>query len=80
MNRTQSRTGRRRFLGAALALPLVSIGGGEDTIHDWNYLLSKFGLLRWDQTVGSMAYVLGLLTIAASVVVGFYLSFQKEEE
>ena len=26
MNRTQSRTGRRRFLGAALALPLVSIG------------------------------------------------------
>jgi len=63
----------------AMALPLVSIGGGEDTIHDWNYLLSKFGLLRWDQTVGSMAYVLGLLTIAASVVVGFYLSFQKEE-
>lgn len=26
MKRTQSRTGRRRFLGAALALPLVSIG------------------------------------------------------
>lgn len=26
MNRTRSRTGRRRFLGAALALPLVSIG------------------------------------------------------
>jgi len=26
MNRAQSRTGRRRFLGAALALPLVSIG------------------------------------------------------
>ena len=63
----------------AMALPLVSIGGGEDTIHDWNYLLSKFGLLRWDQTVGNMAYVLGLLIIAASVIVGFYLSFQKEE-
>ena len=63
----------------AMALPLVSIGGGEDTIHDWNYLLSKFGLLRWDQTVGSIAYVLGLLTIAASIVVGFYLSFQQEE-
>lgn len=63
----------------AMALPLVSIGGGEDTIHDWNYLLSKFGLLRWDQTVGNIAYILGLLTIAASVVVGFYLSFQKEE-
>jgi hypothetical protein len=62
-----------------MALPLVSIGGGEDTIHDWNYLLSKFGLLRWDQTVGSIAYVLGLLTIAASIVVGFYLSFQQEE-
>jgi hypothetical protein len=63
----------------AMALPLVSIGGGEDTIHDWNYLLSKFGLLRWDQAFGNIAYVLGLLIIAASVVVGFYLSFQKEE-
>jgi hypothetical protein len=62
-----------------MALPLVSIGGGEDTIHDWNYLLSRFGLLRWDQTVGSLAYILGLLTIAASVVVGFYLSVQKKE-
>jgi hypothetical protein len=29
--------------------------------------------------VGSMVYILGLLTIAASVVVGFYLSVQKEE-
>ena len=26
MNRTQSRTGRRRFLTATLALPLVTIG------------------------------------------------------
>lgn len=33
----------------AMALPLVSIGGGNDTIHDWNYLLLKFNLLRYDQ-------------------------------
>ena len=35
----------------AMALPLLSVGGGEDTIHDWNYILSKVGLLRWDQVI-----------------------------
>jgi hypothetical protein len=38
----------------AMVLPLVSVGGGDDTIHDWNYLLSKLGLLRWDQVIGNL--------------------------
>jgi hypothetical protein len=62
-----------------MALPLVSIGGGEDTIHDWNYLLSKLGLLKWDQIIGNIVYGMGLLMITASVVLGFYLSMDREE-
>jgi hypothetical protein len=63
----------------AMALPLVSVGGGDDTIHDWNYLLLKLNLLRWDQTIGNMVYVLGVLVLIASVVLGFYFSFDREE-
>jgi hypothetical protein len=64
----------------AMALPLVSVGGGEDTIHDWNYLLSHTGLLRWDRQVGALVYGLGLLVVAASVVMAGYYSVERPEK
>jgi hypothetical protein len=63
----------------AMNLPLLSIGGGEDTIHDWNYILSKFGLLRWDHVIGNMAYGIGVVTIAVAVFWGFYNSIERDE-
>jgi hypothetical protein len=63
----------------AMALPLVSVGGGEDTIHDWNYLLSALGLLRWDQAIGNLVYLLGLFAIITSVAWGLYHSIEQEE-
>jgi hypothetical protein len=62
----------------AMALPLVTVGGGGDSIHDWNYMLSGLGLLRHDQAVGTMAYLLGLAVIIGSVLFCGYLSFQDE--
>jgi hypothetical protein len=60
-------------------LPLISVGGSDNTIHDWNYILSRLGLLRWDHAVGNTIYVLGIVVIAASVVAGLYCSFDAEE-
>ncbi len=62
----------------AMELPLVSIGGG-DAIQDWNYILLKFNVLRHDQAVGKAFYLLGLLIIVASVMLGFYYSINREE-
>ena len=59
--------------------PLVTVGNGEDSIHDWNYMLSGLGLLRHDQGVGTLAYLLGLVIIIASVFCCGYLAFQDEE-
>lgn len=58
----------------AMALPLVSIGGGEDSIHDWHYMLSGIGLLRYDQAIGTLVYLTGCLIIMASVICCGYLS------
>ena len=63
----------------AMALPLVTVGGGGDSIHDWNYMLSGLGLLRHDQGVGTMAYLLGCAIIIASVLCCAYLSLQDDE-
>ena len=56
------------------ALPLL---GGEDTLHDWGYILGKLNLLLWDRALGNSIYALGLLALAASVLGGFY--FSREE-
>jgi hypothetical protein len=63
----------------AMALPPLSVGGGEDTIHDWNYILLKLGLLRWDQVIGNILYLTGIIIITASVAWGFYHSIERDE-
>ncbi len=63
----------------AMDLPLVSIGGGEDTIHDWNYLLSKLGILRWDHVLGTMAFWTGVVVAASAVVWAIKDSMQPPE-
>jgi len=64
----------------AMALPLVSVGGGEDAIHDWNYLLSGSGSLRWDQAIGSAVYMLGIGVMLASVLWGIMHSIEEQPE
>jgi hypothetical protein len=57
----------------AQILPLV--GGG---IHDWNYLLGKFGVLSWDQEIGTVIWALGLILVVASSVGGVYYGFKHK--
>lgn len=84
----------RRFLSAAggawLAQSMVNVSvyvgdarsqklqliGGE---HDWNYLLSRLGVLSFDRTIASAIYLLALLVLLASVVLGVYALFYSRE-
>lgn len=61
----------------AMVMPLVSLGGG-DSIHDWNYLLLRFNVLRHDQFIGNIALSLGLVSMLASVLFAFYYSMEEE--
>ena len=60
-----------------MELPLI---GGEDVIHDWNYILNNLGLLRYDLTLGSAVYWIGALFILGSFLSGLYFSFEFEEK
>jgi hypothetical protein len=63
----------------AMDLPMISVGGSGDVIHDWNYLLTRIGFLRWDQAIGNMVYGMGIVIIILSLVWGFYHSIEREE-
>ena len=53
--------------------------GGDNVTHDWNYLLSTLGLLKYTYSIAGIIYSLGTLSIITGVVIGIYNSFIKEE-
>jgi hypothetical protein len=52
----------------AQELPLLSIGGGEDVIHDWNYLFDKLGLLDHDIQIAGFVRFVGWMGMIAVVI------------
>jgi hypothetical protein len=46
-------------------LPLVTLGGG-DPIHDWYFLFSSLGLLRYDTAIAGVVRFLGWLGMLAT--------------
>ena len=48
-----------------MQLPLL---GGDNSIHDWNYLLDHFGLLRQTEKIAFAIRALGTLTIISGLV------------
>jgi hypothetical protein len=46
----------------SMALPLV--GGG---IHDWNFLLSKWGALQYDHKIAHIVFVIGVVMMTGAI-------------
>jgi hypothetical protein len=59
----------------ALALPLVSIGGGDgDVTHDWNYLFDHWGVLAHDLDIARVVAGLGWACLLALCALGLWYS------
>jgi len=58
-------------------LPLVSpFGGGDDAIHDWNFLLSRLGLLQLDTKLAFLVKCIATLSMLVCLVFGAWLLWQ----
>jgi hypothetical protein len=53
------------YAGDALALELPLIGGG-DSIHDWNYLLDRLGMLKSTRMIAGLIQLCGTVIIVAA--------------
>jgi len=67
--------GVSRYAGDAesMALPLVSPFGGGDITHDWNYMLSKLGILGAAPAASAFFWLLAFLSMAIALLWGGYL-------
>ncbi len=57
----------------AMVLPLVSIGGSSDVIHDWHYMLSHLHLLAWDTRFASFTRFIAFLVMWGSIAFGVWM-------
>ncbi|MBI4638811.1 MAG: hypothetical protein HY727_20945 [Candidatus Rokubacteria bacterium] len=48
-------------------LTRLPLHGGPGVIHDWNYLLTRLGLVAYAETLGGVALAVGLLTIVGAL-------------
>jgi len=51
----------------AMALTLVTPFGGEEIIHDWNYLLGQLGLINSDAVLGGVVRALAILNMVVGL-------------
>lgn len=58
-----------KYVADARSMVLPLVGGG---IHDWNFLLGKWHMLRYDHTIADFTFVLGVIIMAGSMVWAFF--------
>jgi len=52
----------------AQELPLLTVGSGDNVIHDWAYLFGKLGLLEHDTQIAAIVRALGWLGMIGMVI------------
>jgi hypothetical protein len=71
------------YVADARALQLVLLGGktgAEVEGHDWEYLLTELGWLRFDRALGLGAHRLGLIMMAGALLWGtIYLARRRDQ-
>ncbi|MEF9476256.1 MAG: hypothetical protein L0958_06185 [Candidatus Mariimomonas ferrooxydans] len=58
-----------KYIADARSMVLPLVGGG---IHDWNFLLGKWHILRYDHTIANFIFVLGVIIMTGSMVWAFF--------
>jgi TfoX C-terminal domain len=61
------------YIGDARAMELPLLGGDNST-HDWNWILSNLNALNSDHALSAIVYTFGLVFLAFSVFAGLYFA------
>lgn len=67
------------YAGDAITMRLDLLGG-DGVIHDWNYLLSSLGVLRFTPVIASTIYRMGFMIISIGTILSLFLSWGTDSE
>lgn len=71
------------YAADAVVMQLVltsGMTGSEGSFHDWNYLLTRTGLLSSTKTIAGLIRLFGTLTIIAAIALSIYYSIYSQDE
>lgn len=60
-----------------MQLPLL---GGDNVIHDWNYLLSTLHILKYTDTIAKVLYMSGIMIVTLGTILALYYVFAVQED
>lgn len=58
-----------KYVADARSMGLPLVGGG---IHDWNFLLGKWNVLKYDHVIANIIFVTGVTIMAAAIGLAFF--------
>jgi hypothetical protein len=64
---------------SAMDLPLVSPGATGEVIHDWNFILDKLGLLRYDQMIAQLIRLDATMCMLICLAFGAWLCLTMQK-
>jgi hypothetical protein len=70
------------YIADARALQLPLIGGrtgAEVEGHDWEFLLTRLGIMSWDMALGRLAHFVGIVIMLAALAWAVTLVIQRRE-
>ena len=65
-----------KYIADARAMLLPLVGGG---IHDWNVLLSKWGILKYDHAIAVTVFVLGSVVMTLSIASAYFVQPELDD-
>ncbi len=65
-----------KYIADARSMTLPLVGGG---IHDWNFLLGKWHMLKYDHVIANVVLVFGIVIMTGSMIWAFFAKPKKNE-
>ncbi|MBC8412673.1 MAG: zinc ribbon domain-containing protein [Nitrospira sp.] len=68
------------YINDARTLKLVLLGGYEGSFtpygyHDWEYILTELGLLRYDHSIAMFSFIIGSVLMITAIAWGLYMLY-----
>lgn len=67
------------YAGDAIRMQLPLLGG-DNVIHDWNYLLSNAGVLQYTKIISEIIYWSGITFIGLGTLLGLFFAWNYIED
>ena len=69
-----------RYAADAIVMQLPLLGGNDNVIHDWNWLLSDMHLLAYTPAISGAMRAIGIMILISGIVIAFAGSLKKKRE